>query len=54
MPYILVLLTTPFFSFWNIVKICDFFMNHVKEGDQKTAWIASEIDFWQNFKKWMG
>ena len=29
-------------------------MNHDKEGDQKTAWLASKIDFQQNFKKWMG
>ena len=54
MPYILVLLMMPFLSFWNNVKICDFFMNHAKEGDQKTAWLASKIDFRQNFKKWMG
>ena len=55
MPYILLLLTTPFLSFfWNNVKICDFFMNHDKEGDQKTAWLASKIDFRKKFKKWMG
>ena len=54
MPYILVLLTMPFLSFWNSVKICDFFMNHDKKGDQKTASLASKIDFRQNFKKWMG
>ena len=54
MPYILVLLMMPFLSLWNNVKICDFFMNHDKEGDQKTAWLASKIDFRRNFKKWMG
>ena len=45
MPYILMLLMTPFLSFWNNVKICDFFMNLDKEGNQKTAWLASKIDF---------
>ena len=53
MPYILMLLMTPFLSFWNNVKICDFFMNQDKEGDQKTALLASKIDFRQNFEKWM-
>ena len=35
MPYILVLLMMPFLSFWNNVKICDFFMNHDKKVTRK-------------------